>query len=543
MINSFNPKKLAAAIPVALAASVASAPSPAVNLSDTGLGDFAYIPYYTVRNGYNTNVSVVNTSPDRVAVFKLHFHEGENSRDARDFYIFLSPNDVWTGTVGLGDDGKTPFIQTADMSCTSPWIGTNPDISFVPTGATSPTGGTVRRMNFTNIAYAGGSILPPDAGQPGIERTQEGYIEIAEAGTGDPETMPLAAMAVHGPTQDCASLNKILAGLQLTTLPDVLPCNNQNTYQPGATNATGSPAFNAEYCEPLNVLKVAANLITVAKGASGGMPVTQAANYINSVPGIDDPNGNASFVFLPALERPDPRDTLPPVSEQISDDQGYLAVNFSVGNPGFSGPIDAISSLVSATEVINEYAIGGAGGALSSWVVTFPTKNFYVDPAEVLGGPIVPFENPFTGNSCVTVNFGYFDREEASPETPPGDIFPSPLPIVVTPSNSICQETQTLQFGDSPLLGAANNYAVPLGDFQNGWMRLGFPNAGTISGAQVVAVDPALTPTGNTVTFTGLPVIGFGVKSLENGVVKNGVLLNYGIIDPHAYHRSIGVTQ
>ena len=136
---SFTRQKTAVAIAAALAAG-ASAPAFAVSHSDTGLGEVALVPYYTVRDNYDTNISVVNTSDRYVVAFKIRFREGSNSRDARDFNVFLSPNDVWTATVSMGADGETPYIQTADTSCTAPWVGTDRQKSFVVVGQTADGG-------------------------------------------------------------------------------------------------------------------------------------------------------------------------------------------------------------------------------------------------------------------------------------------------------------------------------------------------------------------------------------------------------------------
>jgi hypothetical protein len=543
--------KLTAAVAIALGASAASLPSFAVNFSDNGLGEVGIVPYYTVRNGYDTNLSVVNTTSDKVVAFKIRFREGDNSRDARDFNVFLSPNDVWVGTVSLDPETGSPVIRTSDESCTAPWITTDKQAGFVVVGQNA-NGKEVKEMELTNIGYAGGGPLQADAGDPSIERAQEGHVEIIEMGTADP-TDPLAALAVHGPTKDCAGIVQVYNGTRSIAAGQTAEnggCND-TVVAPG-DNVTGNTAFQAEYCEPLNLLKVSANLITVTEGGSSGLPVETLGNFFNNLlTHEDDPANPLDLMNDPGSTRPNLNDASPPYSVQITE-RGPVTVDFST--PFIRG-VDAVSSLFSATDVVNEYAIGGAANALTTWVVSFPTKYAYVDPEENPSGNPAPFENIFPlspvqpisdqdygGASCVAVDFNYFDREEGAPgQPPPEGILPSPVPVTgPPPGNTICQEDQTLQFGSAPLLGSGNNYAVPLGDaFTSGWMRLGFPGAGSLVGDELDS--STLQPTGAQVTFSGLPVTGFSVKALQNGVVQQGVLRNYGIVSPHAYYRDIRI--
>jgi hypothetical protein len=264
----------------------------------------------------------------------------------------------------------------------------------------------------------------------------------------------------------------------------------------------------------------------VGAGASTGLPVTTLANFFNPNV-VEDPNNPhpSDIMFRPDSPFPNMNNAVPPTSAQITE-AGPIVDNFARG-------VDAVSSLMMARSVLNEYALGGDAEAATQWVVTFPTKNFYVDRAENL--PVnapAPFQFFFQGDSdgdglsCVNVDYGYYDREEdyISPES---NLDFSPRPPGV-PGTSICQESQTLSFGGA-FLGSGNNYGVPLAaGFENGWMRLTFTAATGIAGASY--------------NYGGLPVIGFGVKLLENSVEQAGVLRNYAIVQDHAYQRQISRT-
>jgi hypothetical protein len=534
MRTPFKQLSLATAIAVALGA---SGPASAVNLSDDNLGEVAIVPYYTVRDGLDTLISIVNTSSDYVVAVKLRFREGDNSRDARDFNIFLSPDDVWTGAVTMSEDGETPVVQTRDNTCTAP--------------ALSEEAATIdgfRGVPFTNIAYNGASEqFSADTGSDSIERTQEGYIEVIAMGVADPDESTIAAWAVHGNDGipvDCGKIVATYTGQQRIDLDvdgdvftpgicDENPNLPTNSIGESLDYATGNDAFKREFCEPLNVIKVAANLQAITAGASGGIPPTTLANFFNPFfsenPEFPSP---LDLMVEPFSVDPNLNSAFPPFSEQTT--------NFGTITDFFNDPVtagaDAVSSLMMATSVVNEYGIGGAALAATDWVVTFPTKNFYTDldtddqfdDDDVRIAFPDPFENFFQndgdgdGRSCVTVNFGYFDREERL-NVPTGDLDFSPKPGG-TPPSSICQEVQTISFAESSVLNSRNNYGVPLADgFENGWMRLIFSDATAI--------------TGEAVEYAGLPVLGFSIKLLRNAVVQEGVLRNFAIVSEHAYVR------
>ena len=68
-------------------------------------------PAYFVGNGWETHLRVINTDSNGV-VAKVVFYAGTDSHEVVDFNIYLSPNDVWTGTLKVDDDGVAKLIST-----------------------------------------------------------------------------------------------------------------------------------------------------------------------------------------------------------------------------------------------------------------------------------------------------------------------------------------------------------------------------------------------------------------------------------------------
>lgn len=100
-----------AAVAVMGAATAASA----ATVNANGLGDTLLFPLYTVEAGNQTALHLTNTE-DHYKAVKVRFRRAVDSLDVLDFNLYLSPQDQWTGVVGLGEDGN-PILVSGDTSC------------------------------------------------------------------------------------------------------------------------------------------------------------------------------------------------------------------------------------------------------------------------------------------------------------------------------------------------------------------------------------------------------------------------------------------
>lgn len=165
-------------------------------------GQVLLYPYYSVRNGNDTLVTVVNTTGLPKAV-KVRFLEAKNSREVIDFNLYLSKYDVWTGVITTSASGAK--LLTGDVSCTVPAI---------------PSGG----VEFRNYQYSGEFV---DGEDTSLNRTREGYVEIIEMGVplhtsigldanGDDIFFDTAITHKSGVPADCAAVVKDWATLPFT---------------------------------------------------------------------------------------------------------------------------------------------------------------------------------------------------------------------------------------------------------------------------------------------------------------------------------------
>ena len=131
-------------------------------------------------------------------------------------------------------------------------------------------------------------------------------------------------------------------------------------------------------------------------------------------------------------------------------------------------PADPVSAVLMHDSVLNEFVLDTVTASGTDWVVTFPTKRFYVD----IGTGAAPklFQRNFNGNSgaCDDVTLNIYDREEKTTTTP--TTFSPPPP---TFTNSICWEANIITFNNSNVLGSQNSANINT-SFQDGWLHLGF---------------------------------------------------------------------
>lgn len=487
--------KLSTAIFAGIAgvAGIAATGNAALYLNPDGTGQVLIYPYYTVNNNLQTLISVVNTTYQGKAV-KVRFLEGRNSKEVLDFNLYLSEFDVWTAAIisASSDTSGPGRLITADRSCTAPAI---------------PSGG----VDFRNFVYAATSA---DSGPGALSRTREGHIEMIEMGV----------------VLNAASFTPLTWITHVSGTPANCP-QIRAAWSPGG-QWTVSPltAINP----PTGGLFGAAAIVDVANGVMYTYNA-EAIDAFRATANHTDPGS-----VFPSLAD---NNTAPTLRASIVFYNG-VAVNASwpVGQS-----IDATSSVFMHSALVNEYALDTVLRADTEWVVTFPTKRFYVDQATLgSAAPIAPFTRrfpaagfttPAAGRACVDIGIQIYDREEGRPG-PGGIDFSPPPPGAAGPQ--LCWEAQVISFNQadrvsagqpSRLLGSTLYTNIQAADFgfQNGWVSLDF---------DTVAAH-VLRPSNEGFDFVGLPATGFSVSRYINAAAAPGVLANYSGLWKHRGERTI----
>ena len=84
-----------------------------------GIGQILTVPYFSTQDNNTTSLNLVNTDTVNGKAVKVSFRGARNSDDLFDFYVYLSPGDVWNATIQQNADGFSE-LHSGDTSCTVP---------------------------------------------------------------------------------------------------------------------------------------------------------------------------------------------------------------------------------------------------------------------------------------------------------------------------------------------------------------------------------------------------------------------------------------
>ena len=353
-----NRKNLTAAVLAGLAGVAGLAgTAQAVNLNPDGLGQVLMYPYYTTNGGNSTLLSVVNTT-DQAKAVKVRFLEGFNSREVLDFNLYMSPEDVWTAGLidgsymGIGDAGTT-YLVTQDMSCTVPYLY-----------ASGPEA-------FRKIAYNDNGIINKvdynfaDGGPTGIERASEGHFEMIEMGTimSDTDTYDDILHQEHPAKKDKDG------NIEEPAFWAPGDCKQLTTNW--TRDADGNPKGDWTKDPYMDISRNSGGLFggaAIVNEENGTMYSYNAA----AIQGFDKTDGLLHF---------EPGTIFPSLNSG-SEKEAWVFFGVPQNKAkrlSYSRSVDAVSALFMHEHIMNEFTVESIAAASTEWVVTFPTKNWYVD--------------------------------------------------------------------------------------------------------------------------------------------------------------------
>ena len=305
-----------------------------------------------------------------------------------------------------------------------------------------------------------------------------------------------------------------------------------------------------------------ASIVNVDEGTMFSYDAKAINGFATTVEAFDDLHQEPGSI-LPGLNSGDVTDGF------VFSDAGAL-----ITSAGLTRGVDAVSFVFQHDQIMNEYTTEGVLGASTEWVVTFPTKHFYVYPSSSGSAtPVAPFTSlwtigEFRDGACEIVLLDtLWDREEQScvAAIDPGDPVPpivSPKPPGIDPEVTpiipfeLCYETSVIRFGapiedddaSTDILGSKNFHNIDneaLG-YEAGWARLQLDDYPHDANGDGIIDDEELALTRDALGgLEGLPVTGFAVQSFQNSFLGEGadVLANYGGIFQHKGTRKLGSVQ
>lgn len=546
---------------IALAALVGGATAAhAVSVNPDGIGGALVYPLYTVNDGNTSLVSVVNTTNTYKAV-KVRFVEAKNSAEVLDFHLYLSPNDVWSGTIVPTATGAK--LVSNDRSCIA-GVSAN-DGTFPKDGLPFST----EQITMDEARITDASKRSTQAEK--IARVRVGHFEAIEMGTiaagltptgqtGNKYTLQEAILHTNGVPGSCDVVTnwwKKDLGLNAAGQTD------RDNKLVGTTEE--APGTGIYVTAPTGGLYGTGGVVNVKAGWAASFDAVALMNA--ATPG---PLG-AGTEFYTDAQHPRPGSIYPHLG--TVDSGAVVAENHTAATSNGLTPVTPVANFVVPSDtrlnevttalnvaaIYNDYYVEPALDAGTELVVTFPTKRFYTfetvdndDAAAVAkryiytgglydfgtyanngnatsaaaGDPegdgwaktvATAFTAPVTtasvfetrwDNVAKTARVGFvsptlYGKDEQ--EITATDGFVSPRPII-TGQIDLNYEANVIALNNSNALGTDGLVSVNVDTpFMEGWLRLN--RTGTPAAA--------------------VPAVGFGVITTKNGVAADGALRNF----------------
>lgn len=493
---------------VAVFGDVGASPRPGVNAatlllqSPNGIGHHLFTPYFSAQGTMGTLFNITNTDRTNGKAVKVRFRGAANSDDVLDFTVFLSPGDVWTGSVTQDTATGHAVVSTPDNSCTIPVKSDWPGV------------------------FKTNRLAPYLSAEVAAANTREGYIEVLNMADIPPSTVTGSLYKgikhVNGVAPcDAIPYDDVLS----TTVVSASEASLHGLAAPSGGLMGSWAVFNQDQ---LAVYSGNQTALTAASTNFVGNTLTPVSGYglIAFAPQVEEAIGNQALVdalTADPLLRTGTSSGITPLWYDLPD----MSTPYIVGNNAVQQAID-LSEALSKSTVYNDYVATAAGASVpmeTDWVVSQPTRRYHAAVAygtAASGSKIewttttgssatAPTGNPYSAltinrslaqgpQACLSAAFSSADREEKF-QTLGGGFSPG----VTSP---YCGEVFTISFSSAASVLQAsltNRVVAPVGDA--GWARLQLANS-------VYA-----------------PIVGFAATSIRNQATGG----NFGLTLPHRW--------
>lgn len=490
---------------VAGSANAAMDPATAVAFeqNDGGAGHILVVPYFTTQNDNMSVIHVVNTDTQNGKAIKVRFRGAANSDDILDFTVFLSPFDVWTGSVQADANGS--YFQTADTSCVYPDI-------------------RGQKQSFVQDRLADGWSADKK-----INNTKEGYVEILNMADVKPGS-DLFKTIKHSAGKPTCSETVLAQTLSIN--PETVAAAETLGYNTPTGGLTGD--WYILNVNQTTTFSGAATAITAvdANGVSarGNFVAFPQDNMSPAVADTDKYTADPLFIStaVDALGAPAPK--LIQIANYDLPDLSTPYLSNNVGTPALQA--SDLTTTVANNGVSNQFAVDSIISAKTDWVLSMPLRrysvgaNYAADSTKdanyrVFNKDVVStvtaarfFTPTITsvdgdGNICVnTASNTFYDREEASKTNG----------AVISPGTAkqirLCGEVNVLAFKDQGLSVLGASVARQTADigYENGWGKVNYA--------------------------TPFPLVGSSfIKLMNSGGLANNFSGTYGITWPHRFSK------
>lgn len=546
--------------------------SPATVLTNNvdGIGHILVVPYYTVQNGNDTYLSIVNHDMRNGKAVKIRFRGASNSDDVFDFTLLMSPGDVWTAAVSKDAATGKAKLTTGDKSCTLPNAISGQ--TFV-TGRLAPYLTADQQANETREGYVEilnmadiypGAIPAFGGGDPTPART--GTHNALYAGVKHANGVPancsetaahMVALFTDSTDYNLTAGGAVQKGLDVPTgglsaswtiinVPNASAFSGlADAVEARVAAGSATPGYGNIVLSPqaaTNVSIANARLWTadpLLRGAvAGGDNVTIGAptlptagtSYVAPA-AYDFPDLSTPYLFADiatlangvSTKRQAARLTaafsVTSVSNEFVTDASVLGKTdwvFSAATRRYNVARNYGTSSATATNAFTSYILDDANAAIAGTLNYYTLGNTATEAGQICVTGIATAAGVTTPNLPARTSGQTADREEG--------FLGSTSQFVISPGTpaaplTICGEVSVLTLNNASgtsVLGASVAKKDITSSFVNGWLRIATPG---LNGTQ------------------GLPIVGHSFMQLTNGAAAAGVSGNYGINFPHRNTR------
>lgn len=505
-------KKRILAVSVAAALGFAGAASAAPVLKANGIGHVNVIPYFSSQGNNVTHIHITNTDTQNGKAVKVRFRGAEWSDDLFDFTVFLSPGDVYVGTVASNADGVSTF-KSYDTSCTLP-ASVNTGENTFGTWRLSDSRATGTREGYVEIINM--ADIPVATGGAGVDTLYEAIKHVD--GVAPCTSSILNALVADNPTSGTTNAGMTAPSGTLSSWARILDVANIKAYGMNATAWAYSAATQKQYYRQSNDVLAATTAMTAdmiffdyddtgVGAVASATPITRMYQF--DMPDLSTP---VDTTYANAFTH---RDAVAAILRK------EVVISDFATNPDVGGATDIVLN----QPLRRYYYVYSASGAPNTAEGTDYSRKVDTAFADVKGevasiyadlvAPsnrivLANLGNAYKPSATYTGAYTFFNRNEQFVEGESGIVI-SPQPPTTIAEVAIAGEVSVISLNNNSAtttaaLGASLTINDLDTDYRNGWMALS-----TISKTSAQA----------------LPVIGFTAMKVT-GADNYGTTLNLG---------------
>ncbi len=355
VIQGTGTSGLFAALPQASATQMAKTNAAQVVLSENGPGHILVIPYFSTQAGQVATFRLVNTDTFNGKVVKLNIRGAAHGDQLLNFQVLLGPGDSWVGTLAQAGNGSS-LLTANDKSCTYP------------------------ALPATGVQLFPNRLNPRLTAAEAANHTREGLIEAIVAADIPSASVYGSARNAQSPLfKAIQSVNGAAPACTLSALDAALLSNltaEADAARLGLSTPSGAIMANWSIADIVKGATYSGNATAFAAVTAAG--ARAQANFVLFPQTADTVSDGIEAWTSDPLLIPGASGSPSPVPAASYDLPDLSTPYILPANEVNSRRTRArLSELLAARQLNNQFMVDAASGR-TDWVVTMPTKRYYL---------------------------------------------------------------------------------------------------------------------------------------------------------------------